>query len=140
MKVFIINLKRNIERKETMRQQSNKIGLQVEFIEAIYGESMNNEELTKIVYDYPNCKLTKGEIGCSLSHLFIYEKMLRENISHTLILEDDAILPNKIHNVISEIESIDDIKKPNVYLLNKVETYINNKKNKVECIRYISNV
>ncbi|WP_391529492.1 glycosyltransferase family 25 protein [Photorhabdus akhurstii] len=128
MRVFIINLKSNIERKEAMRQQSNKIGLQVEFIEAVYGASMSNEELTKVVYDYPDCKLTKGEIGCSLSHLFIYEKMLRENIAHTLILEDDAILPNKIYNVISEIESMDDIKKPNVYLLNKVETYINNRK------------
>ncbi|CDH34204.1 glycosyltransferase family 25 protein [Xenorhabdus bovienii] len=131
MKIFIVNLKKHTQRKEKMQSQANKLGLHIEFIEAVYGPEINDEKLEQIVYDYPNCKLTKGEIGCALSHLFIYEKILKENIPRALILEDDAIiLTDKLFDILLEIENIDNEKKPNVFLMNKVESYVKNKKNK----------
>ena len=38
--------------------------------------------------------LTKGGIGCALSHKKCYEYIIKNNINHCLILEDDIILPN----------------------------------------------
>ncbi|PHM70362.1 lipooligosaccharide galactosyltransferase I [Xenorhabdus sp. KJ12.1] len=128
MKIFVINIKSNLDRRLAIQRQADTLSLHIEFIDAVNGAELTDCEVSKLVYDYPNCRLTKGEIGCALSHLFIYEKIIKEKISHALILEDDAILSDNIHNVISEIENIDNIKKPNVYLLNKAEKYVNNRK------------
>lgn len=35
--------------------------------------------------------MTDGEIGCSLSHLSVYRRMLREGVEKALVLEDDAV-------------------------------------------------
>ncbi|WP_340610758.1 glycosyltransferase family 25 protein [Xenorhabdus bharatensis] len=128
MKIFVINLKSNSEHRLAIQQQADAFNLNIEFVDAVYGAQLSDNEIVQLVYDYPECKLTKGEIGCALSHLFIYEKIISENISHALILEDDAVLSNNIHRITSDIEKIDNIKKPNVYLLSKVEKYIENKK------------
>lgn len=38
--------------------------------------------------------LTNGELGCLYSHLLLYKKIQKENISEALILEDDIIFDN----------------------------------------------
>ncbi|MDE9545148.1 glycosyltransferase family 25 protein [Xenorhabdus bovienii] len=126
MKIFIVNLKKHTQRKEKMQNQANKLGLHIEFIEAVYGPEINDEKLKRIAYDYPNCKLTKGEIGCSLSHLKIYKKIIDDNIEYALILEDDAVLSENITEYIKNIKNSDNIRKPNVYLLSEVISYIKN--------------
>ncbi|WP_426577120.1 glycosyltransferase family 25 protein [Xenorhabdus stockiae] len=128
MKIFVINLKSNSERRLTIQQQADALNLDIEFIDAVYGIQLSDDEISQLVYDYPECRLTKGEIGCALSHLFIYKKIISENISCALVLEDDAVLSNNIKRVISDIKRVDNIRKPNVYLLSKVEKYIENKK------------
>ena len=37
-------------------------------------------------------ELTPGELGCSLSHIRLWEKMVKENIPEVLILEDDLLI------------------------------------------------
>ena len=47
-----------------------------------------------------------GEIGCSLSHLKVYEKIIKRGSSWNIILEDDAQLlvdPSDLFNYISEL-------------------------------------
>jgi glycosyl transferase family 25 len=50
-------------------------------------------------------KLTKGALGCALSHLKAYQKMLADNVDVALILEDDAILPKEINKLLTFIEN-----------------------------------
>lgn len=128
MIVFIINLKESSERRLKMQAQLDKTELKYEFINAINGKDLSNTELKEIVYDYPNCMLSKGEIGCALSHLAIYKKMVNENIEQAFVLEDDATLPHNIEDVISKIQKIDKLTKPNIYLLSCVDSYIKNQK------------
>ena len=45
-------------------------------------------------------QLTKGAIGCSLSHFNIWKDILDNNINQTLILEDDANLPTNFNNLL----------------------------------------
>ncbi|MEX0447617.1 glycosyltransferase family 25 protein [Xenorhabdus sp. SGI246] len=126
MKIFVINLKSESERRLAMQQQADRLNLNIEFIDAVYGSDLSDTYLSEIVYDYPGCKLTKGEIGCSLSHLLIYKKIVDENIQHALILEDDAILSQDLKNALNEIKLIDCVRKPNVFLLSPPESYIKN--------------
>ena len=128
MIVFIINLKESSERRLKMQAQLDKTELKYEFINGVNGKDLSDAELKEIVYDYPNCMLTKGEIGCALSHLSIYKKMVNENIEQALVLEDDAVLTHNIEDIISTIQKIDKLTKPNVYLLSYVDSYIKNKK------------
>lgn len=37
-------------------------------------------------------QLSAGEIGCSMAHISIWQRVVRENIERCLILEDDALL------------------------------------------------
>ncbi|MSN96842.1 glycosyltransferase family 25 protein [Campylobacter sp. FMV-PI01] len=95
MKIFVINLEKDTHKKEIFIKNFSKFNLEYEFIKGVHGKELNKDELNKKVYDYKNCFMTDGEIGCALSHLKIYEKMQDEDISHALILEDDAIFSDE---------------------------------------------
>lgn len=105
MKIFIVNLKRAIEKREHMIAQLERVGItDYEFIEAVYGKDLSLEYIEKNVYDYPNCALTPGEIGCSLSHIGIYNKMVSQNIPYALVLEDDVVLPDDFLELLEAIK------------------------------------
>lgn len=93
-KSFVVNLKRDTQRRRHMRRLCERVGLEVEFIEAVYGQEIpdidfyiqqNKAETVRLL----GRELTPGEIGCAMSHQKIYRKMMDENIGFALILEDD---------------------------------------------------
>ncbi|EEG86122.1 LPS glycosyltransferase [Proteus penneri ATCC 35198] len=127
MNTFVINLKDDLLKRDFMRNQLDNIGISYQFIEAIDGRIMSDNTIKQLAYDYPDCYLTKGEIGCTLSHMAIYKKMIEDNIEIALILEDDALLPSNIYSKLIDIKNIDKSSKPNVYILTKTESYIKNK-------------
>ena len=95
MKTYIINLEQSTERKEYMRQQMKKLPqLDYEFIPAVDGRKMSEEELSSrfnmkgSMYHYGR-ELMKGEVGCTLSHIRCYQRIVAEDDSCALILEDD---------------------------------------------------
>ena len=69
------------------------------------GGGLSEGELKNLVYDYPNCFMTKGEIGCALSHLKIYQKTVDEDIPYALILEDDTVFDTEFPKYLKEIEN-----------------------------------
>lgn len=92
------------------------------------GGGLSEGELKNLVYDYPNCFMTKGEIGCALSHLKIYQKIVDENIPYALILEDDAIFDAEFPKYLKEIENFLS-QKPNfelVCLMYQGDKYLKN--------------
>lgn len=125
---FIVNLKDNIDRRNRMKNQLNNSNFNYQFIEAVKGSDLTDEQIKSKVQDYPNCLLTKGEIGCALSHINIYQKMVDESIEYALVLEDDAIVPKNLEKTINGIIRQDIKHNRNVYLLSEVISYIENKK------------
>ncbi|KII68655.1 hypothetical protein RF11_01686 [Thelohanellus kitauei] len=107
-----------------MAQQLSALNLDYEFIDAIDGTKLSNEEIlhnTKPV----SYAVTCGEIGCSLSHIKVYKKIEAENIPIALILEDDALLSHATVSALREIEELN-LKKPTVILLTEDPKYIGN--------------
>jgi glycosyl transferase family 25 len=93
-RIFVINLDRCPDRREYIQQQLNGIGY--EFIRGVDGMNIDMEKLiSEGVWNRPACHralrrdIHMGEVGCAMSHRMIYEKMVAENISNALILEDD---------------------------------------------------
>lgn len=112
-KVYIINMPKDILRKEKIVSlcESYSFFLDFEVVEAIDGYNLHqykfDESYNKdIALKYLNRNLTKGEIGCLLSHVFIYHKMLKENIEKALILEDDVIFEQNLLDFLSIVNDI----------------------------------
>lgn len=92
--IFIINLKKDSEKFFHMQAVCKRYDLKVDFIEAVDGKVLGDEEILKVSSPVASMKeigrqLARGEIGCALSHKKIYQKMVDENISKALIFEDD---------------------------------------------------
>lgn len=106
MKIFIINLKRDNEKREKMKNKLDKLNIKYEFFQAIDGINTKHDGVyTGWVDSYHNRYITKGEVGCSLSHYRIWEKIITENIETAIILEDDVeVLDN---NFIEKAKNID---------------------------------
>ena len=85
--IFCINLERAIERREKMQKHFKKIKAPAQFIKAFDGNDINQKLLDKIGYKN---QITKNELGCALSHLYLYEKIIAENIDMAIICEDDC--------------------------------------------------
>ncbi|MEY0674362.1 glycosyltransferase family 25 protein [Providencia rettgeri] len=126
MKTFVINLVERPDRKKFMQDQLNNSNLNYQFIEAVDGRTLSNDEINSITLNFHDSYLTRGEVGCALSHLKAYKKIVDENIDMALILEDDAVLPSNLSSIAHEIESIDKKNNPNIYLLSDVFSYIKN--------------
>ncbi|WP_438334579.1 glycosyltransferase family 25 protein [Edwardsiella tarda] len=119
MKTFVVNLEKDIQKRKDITNECNKSNIEFDIIEAISGAMLKQDELDLLIDKKAQFYLTKGEIGCSLSHLSIYKRIISENIPYALILEDDAILNDGVNDVISAIESIIDPEKNHAYLLYK---------------------
>lgn len=124
MKAYVINLKRCSDRKIYMKQLLSQFDfLDVEFIEAVDGKLLSDEEKSKLfnqdkAFQMYGRYLSDGEIGCTLSHQTCYRKILQNSEENVLILEDDLFLANpNISNILKKIELALNPLKPEVVLL-----------------------
>ncbi len=94
--IWIINLEKDIARRNYMEQHLQELGLSYEIIPAINGENLSPELLSFyspfMAKIRTGRELTKGEIGCALTHARLWERMEKENLSEVVILEDDVKL------------------------------------------------
>lgn len=124
MKVFVVSLKKSVERRKAIEQQLNELEIKFDFFDAIYGADyydnplfFNKEKSLK----YELRTMLPGEVGCSLSHIEIYKKIVEENLDYAFILEDDAIISKDIKFVLPEIEK--HIKQNDLLTLEKCDIY-----------------
>ena len=109
MKIFIINLPESKARMEAMKAQLTKLSLDWEFLLAFDGRKMP-DDVKENIYDSKIAvkkfgrEMRNGEIGCAHSHRSVYRKMIAENISSAVILEDDVILYDCFEETIKTIE------------------------------------
>ncbi|MBC6413838.1 MAG: glycosyltransferase family 25 protein [Chromatiales bacterium] len=109
--IYVISLSRTPERQIHIRRQFQKLhsfGLQYQFVEAIDKHHLDSKayrsQLAKSLeidqtilesnYARADSKIgrTKGQLAVTLSHIKIYNLMIKNNHSEVCVLEDDAIL------------------------------------------------
>lgn len=126
MKVFVINLEREIDKKNRIIIECEKLNLNFDIYNAIDGNKLSKDFLSENVLDYGNNFLTNGEIGCSLSHINLYKKIVNDKLPYALILEDDAIMSDELVVFLSAFEKHN--KKDGIFLLTGEFDYVENKK------------
>lgn len=108
MKVYCINLERSKERRQNMQAQFKRLSLPFEFINAVDGQALSDNEVAAVYNKWRTrfCHgkdLTRGEIGCALSHIEFYRRVLEDN-SPVFVLEDDVELGAEVKNAFEAVE------------------------------------
>ena len=111
---FIISLKSSLNRRLSIINRLKYTNIkEYTIIDAVDG----NTELGKYNFKLmPNWvdpifkrKINVGEIGCFLSHYFIWKYIVDNNINHALILEDDCVFMDSFNTDFEEILEINPI-------------------------------
>lgn len=94
MKIYCINLKRSTERRAKMSAELEKLGLPYEFIDAVDGRALRAAERDAAYNSWRTRlrhgkDLTAGELGCAMSHLAFFRKIIESN-DVGFVLEDDV--------------------------------------------------
>ena len=87
---FVVNLKRRPDRLKKFTEMCPF--KDVEVVYGFDGKQPRNEAAKEIKMYTTFTKILPGERGCFISHLRIYEEIVKRNIPHALIMEDDAIM------------------------------------------------
>lgn len=123
MKTYIINLPQSAERRAAMEGQLARFPeLEAEFVPAVDGRTMSEEEM-RGAFDVDKARayygrdLTRGEVGCTLSHVRCYNRIAKGKDSVALILEDDADLGTRLPDFSPLEAMLSHIQKPTVVLL-----------------------
>uniref|UniRef100_A0A8D3DNP2 Si:ch211-13f8.2 n=1 Tax=Scophthalmus maximus TaxID=52904 RepID=A0A8D3DNP2_SCOMX len=97
--IFLINLKRRSDRRERMLSSLAVLGINASLTEAVDGKyALNSSQLQAMGIDmlpgykdpYSDRVLTRGEIGCFLSHHNIWKQVVQQKLRQVLVLEDDV--------------------------------------------------
>ena len=108
IKTFVINLKKDIQRKNYINKHLAERNINFEFIEGVYGKELSNSEINELAdLNLSSKKMGKqislNEIGCALSHRKAYKKIVDENLDGGFIFEDDIILSKDIKEILESI-------------------------------------
>lgn len=106
--IFVVSLTRSKERRQEISAFLDNLDLEFEFFDAIDGENIPSEYMARVDQEFSLARkilgrgLSKGEVGCALSHALLYEKMVMEGIDFAYILEDDAIPGESFANLVKK--------------------------------------
>lgn len=115
--VFMINLKRRDDRRERMLRALREQEIDCKVIAAVDGKAMNESEINAMGIHmlpgysdpYHGRPLTRGELGCFLSHYNIWKEIVDRGLKTSLVLEDDLrfeiFFKRRLQNLMSEVES-----------------------------------
>jgi GR25 family glycosyltransferase involved in LPS biosynthesis len=103
--VFVISLARSPDRRVAIRAHLDRLGVDYEIIDAIDGKSLDPIVFHRLT---EGRTIHAGAVGCYLSHINVYKKVVEKNMGVALILEDDAVLsPGAVDLLHSGCESLD---------------------------------
>ena len=103
MKIFVINLDKDVARMQFMDRQLKVLGLEYERMPGVNGREFDfaDEYIEDQAIAKNGVALTRGEIGCAASHKRCCQKVLDANLEQALILEDDVLLPDNFKEILN---------------------------------------
>lgn len=121
MQIYVINLPSCVERRQNIEANLQQLGLQYEIYPAVNGFKLTEEQQSlvkaedKVYLEMAGGrqlmiedKLSPPEIGCALSHLQVYQKILDSNDEYACVLEDDCVLTPKFLEAMEGLKNLPD--------------------------------
>nr|XP_021524855.1 LOW QUALITY PROTEIN: procollagen galactosyltransferase 1 [Aotus nancymaae] len=117
--VFMINLRRRQDRRERMLRALQEQGIECRLVEAVDGKAMNTSQVEALGIQmlpgyqdpYHGRPLTKGELGCFLSHYNIWKEVVDRGLEKSLVFEDDLrfeiFFKRRLMNLMRDVERED---------------------------------
>ncbi|KAE8611418.1 hypothetical protein XENTR_v10012442 [Xenopus tropicalis] len=114
--IFMINLKRRQDRRVRMLRSLYEQEIQVKIFDAVDGKALNASQLKAMKIEvipgyhdpYSGRTLTSGEIGCFLSHYYIWKEVVDRGLEKSLVIEDDVrfepLFKHKLMKLMNDIE------------------------------------
>lgn len=116
--VFMISLARRPDRRNRMVSALNELNINFTLFDAVDGKKLNQSYVDSLGIRYlPGWRdpwgerpMTMGEVGCFLSHYYIWERVVSENMDRVLVLEDDvdfeAFFASRLKKLLNETETL----------------------------------
>ena len=108
IKIYVINMKSSVNRRNHIKKILRNYNY--EFVNAVNGKELHSNDFNNITSNSLR-ELSRGEVGCFLSHKKVYKKFLNSNEDYCLILEDDIQLCKnfvyEINKCLSQINNFD---------------------------------
>lgn len=119
MKIYVINLPQSDSRRQSIEANLQQLGLDYEIFPAVDGRNLTLEQQAIVKTEdqvylpmaggrqlMVEDKLSPPEIGCALSHLQVYQRILDSGDDHACILEDDIFLTPKFLEAIEGVNQL----------------------------------
>lgn len=124
---YAINLERATERRSRICAQLDRLGIPYRVFPAVDGRRLTEDDI-QAHYDEAAARvhyrpLSRGELGCALSHLGVYKQMLSDGVPFALVLEDDAALDEALVPTLAALESTIAPEQPEAVLLSHVDKF-----------------
>lgn len=121
LKVFVVSLSGSDRRLNIDKQL---VGVNFSFLDAIYGKDLGGKYLESLnsqswINERYKRGLTYGEVGCALSHLQIYKKMLEQDIPWAVVFEDDISVKYPFYDIL--LKNINKFNPDDIYILGAQE-------------------
>ena len=107
--LFVINLRRAPERRVRMIELLGGMGLTPQIVEAVDGKLLDAEGSAYWKACAERRILNPGEIGCMLSHIAVWRRVVADGLSHAVVLEDDLCFAPGFEAVVREAGQVRDI-------------------------------
>ena len=96
MKIYIISLETAVQNRKILEDTMKKLNIHnYEIVNAVNGSEMKEFNIYKNWRDpWSHLHITKGEVGCALSHNLIWNKIVLSD-EVAIVLEDDFVITNE---------------------------------------------
>lgn len=101
--VYVISLARVVKRRAEITARLNTTAVQSELVDAIDGLEL---DLSTLQHRIVNKRMSRGEIGCFLSHYNLWQRMVDSQTPYAVILEDDATWDDDFFTVAAQLPAV----------------------------------
>uniref|UniRef100_A0A8C0ZKK8 Cerebral endothelial cell adhesion molecule n=2 Tax=Cyanistes caeruleus TaxID=156563 RepID=A0A8C0ZKK8_CYACU len=114
--IFLINLVRRPDRRQRMLASLQELEIVPRVVDAVDGSTLNSSDIKVLGVDllpgyydpFSGRTLTKGEVGCFLSHYNIWKEIVSRRLERSVVFEDDvrfeAAFPARLQRLMEELE------------------------------------
>lgn len=97
--VYVISLEGAVARRAALKTHLDAVGIEYALIEAVNGHALSQQRLLDV---NPAGNMSPGQVGCYLSHVHVYERIVAQGTPVALILEDDAMLHSSVKTLLEQ--------------------------------------
>ncbi|NXK04542.1 GT253 glycosyltransferase, partial [Herpetotheres cachinnans] len=114
--IFLINLVRRPDRRRRMLASLQELEIAPRVMDAVDGSTLNSSDIKVLGVDllpgyydpFSGRTLTKGEVGCFLSHYNVWKEIVSQGLEQSVVFEDDvrfeAAFPARLRRLMEELE------------------------------------